>query len=280
MRYVGFEADEEECRRLMGDPPGIYSDFQVYPYFIGKPGIVTFHIYDLAGHRGCSSSYEFNDEYVGAFAHTSGAPRLVRTVALEAVGLDDVMFRKRLTPPDLLKLDTQGSELEILRTAGRTLADTSLVEVETEFFPIYKGQPLFADVDTLLRSSGFELLYLDRHFEQRRVIFKGLSRGQLIDGDALYGKSPSQLRHWSPERIAKYVILLCHYGHLDMAYQILKEHSEVLELCPSISRCFPRAPSMVRRGLACQLDKLTCLLLHIRRTNHLYSGWDRSFPTR
>jgi FkbM family methyltransferase len=264
----------------MGDPPGGYMDFHVYPYFIGKPGAVNFHIYDIAGHRGCSSSYEFNDEYVRAFARACGPPCLERTVVLEAVGLDDVMIREGLGPPDILKLDTQGSELEILRTAGQALQGTSLVEVETEFFPMYRGQPLFADVGTLLRSSGFELLYLDRHFEQRRVIFKGLSRGQLIDADALYGKSPSQLRHWLPERIAKYIILLCHYGHLDMACQILKEHSEVLELCPSIARCFPRAPSTVRRALVCQLDKLTCLLLHIRRTNHVYSGWDRSFPTR
>jgi FkbM family methyltransferase len=281
IRYVGFDSDEEECRRLMADPPGHCLEFQIYPHFIGKPGTVNFHLYEAGGLRGLSSNYELNDEFVRTFGVFTGRePRLERTVALKAVGLDDVMTQKHLAPPDILKLDTQGSELEILQTANRTLAQTPLVEVEAEFFPVYKGQPFFADVDILLRSSGFELLYLDRHFRQRRKIYKGLSRGQLISGDALYGKSPSQIRHWSPERIAKYIILLCHYGHIDLAHQILSEHSGLLELCPGIVHLFPKEPSMVRRGLISQLDKLTCFLLYMRRTNHVYGGSDRSFPTR
>ena len=162
MRYVGFDADQEECRRLMDAPRGGYAEYRVYPYFIGQSGTVDFHLYS---DRSTSSTYEINSEFSRAFLEPS--PRLQRTVTLEAVRLDDVVAKDHLSAPDLLKLDTQGSELDILRGSSRTLTETSLVEVEVEFYPMYKGQPLFADVDALLRSSSFELLYLNRVFMQR-----------------------------------------------------------------------------------------------------------------
>jgi len=275
IRYVGFDADEEECRRLMDAPPGGYAEYRVYPYFIGRGGAVEFHLYSQ---RGMSSTYEIASEFSRAFLEPP--PRLERTVKLEAMRLDDVVAMDQLGAPDFLKLDTQGSELDILRGSSRTLGETSLVEVEVEFCPMYEGQPLFADVDALLRTNGFELLYLNRAFLQRKGFYKGLSRGQPVFGDALYGRGPSRLDSFSPERIAKYIILLCHYGHLDLGRQIYAEHSEVREVCPALPGCFPKAPSLVRRGIVSQLDKLTCLLLHIRRTNHLFCDSDRSWPVR
>jgi FkbM family methyltransferase len=275
VRYVGFDADQEECQRLISAPPVDYAEYRVYPYFIGQGGTVDFRFYS---DRGMSSTYNISDEFKNAFLEPP--PRLEETVTLESILLDDVMAKENLDLPDLLKLDCQGSERDILCGAAHTLSQTSLVEVEVEFCPMYEGQPLFADVDALMRSSGFELLYLNRVFLQRKKLYKGLSRGQLVFGDALYGRSPSRLAALSAERIAKYIILLRHYGHLDLAYQIYKEHPEVLEICPAISSCFPTAPSLVRRGLVSQLDKLTCLLLHLRRTNHMFCDSDRSWPIR
>jgi hypothetical protein len=58
---------------------------------------------------------------------------------------------------DVLKLDTQGSELGVLRGARRRLRTARALEVEVEFNPIYQGQPLFGDVDRFLRRRGFLL---------------------------------------------------------------------------------------------------------------------------
>lgn len=275
VNYVGFDADEEECLRLMEAPPGNYAEYRVYPYFIGQAGMLDFRLYR---NRIMSSVYEMSGEYIRAFGDPSSG--LERTSELKGVRLDDVVAKERLNAPDLLKLDTQGSELDILRGASRTLGETSLVEVEVEFYPMYEGQPLFADLDPVLRSSGFELLYLNRVFHQRKKFYKGLSRGQVICADALYGKSPSRLGGFSPERIAKYIILLCHYGHLDLAYQIYSEHPDVTEICSEIPGCFPKPPSLVRQGLVLQFDKLVCFMLYIGRTNHVTHDSDRSWPIR
>jgi hypothetical protein len=56
-----------------------------------------------------------------------------------------------------IKLDTQGSELDILRGAEKALRGCIFVIVEAEFNPLYEGQPLFCDVDRFLRDRGFSL---------------------------------------------------------------------------------------------------------------------------
>jgi FkbM family methyltransferase len=275
INHIGFDADAEECRRLMAAPPASYADFRVYPYYVGEPGKVDFHLYQ---NRIMSSAYRMNPEYTRAFGDPS--VKLDQTLQMTAVPLDTVMEKERISAPDLLKIDTQGSEFDILRGADRTLGKTSLIEVEVEFYPMYEGQPLFADVDPLLRSAGFELLYLNRIFHQRKAFYTGLSRGQVTCADAVYGRSPNRLDGFSLERITKYIILLCHYGHRDLAYQILKEHPDLVHLCPGIKEFFPKPPSLARAGLVLQLDKLICLLLRLGRTNHVTHDSDRSWPIR
>ena len=61
------------------------------------------------------------------------------------------------------------------------------VEVEVEFVELYRGQPLFGQVDEFLRSCGFSLFDLSRSWWKRRVAdCTPNARGQLIHADALY----------------------------------------------------------------------------------------------
>ena len=46
-------------------------------------------------------------------------------------------------------------ERSVVTTDAAALADTVAIQVEVSFLPIYKGQPLFANVDTFLREHGF-----------------------------------------------------------------------------------------------------------------------------
>jgi FkbM family methyltransferase len=275
VHHVGFDADDEECHRLMSTPPPEYAEFRVYPYYIGSSGPVDFNLYS---NRIMSSTYAMNTEYTRAFGDPS--ERLDRTVRLQAIPLDEVAAKEKLAPPDLLKIDTQGSELDILRGSTNVLRETSLIEVEVEFYPMYEGQPVFSDLDPLLREEGFELLYLNRIFHHRKNFYRGLSKGQVICADALYGRSPSRLQDFSPERLSKYIILLNHYGHRDLANQIYVEHPEAAKVCPALKDCFPGPPSLLRVGLVLQLDKLICFLLHVGRSNHVMHDSDRSWPIR
>jgi FkbM family methyltransferase len=81
----------------------------------------------------------------------------VSTVELSLRTLDTVLAEQQIHRIDAIKLDTQGSELDILRGAESALRNCALVDIEVEFNPIYEGQPLFCDVDRFLRDHGFVL---------------------------------------------------------------------------------------------------------------------------
>lgn len=74
--------------------------------------------------------------------------------------LDVLVARAKLAPPDLIKLDVQGSELDVLRGGERCLTHARAVLCEVSFRPYYEGQPLFADVVAFMRERGFDLCAL------------------------------------------------------------------------------------------------------------------------
>jgi len=89
-------------------------------------------------------------------------------------------------------VDTQGTELDILQGATASIKSTTVVEVEVEFAPLYQGQPLFADVDSFLRSQGFYLHDLGNvlHVKPRSYPSTGGPKGRIISADALYFRDP------------------------------------------------------------------------------------------
>jgi FkbM family methyltransferase len=72
--------------------------------------------------------------------------------------LDEYISAHKLLPPDLLKIDTQGSELEILRGASETLKAVSAVLCECWLFRGYGSRtPLWIEVANFLREHDFHL---------------------------------------------------------------------------------------------------------------------------
>jgi len=85
--------------------------------------------------------------------------RQIGVVPLVTTNLDKLLFgplRQEDFWGEFLKLDTQGTEFEILQGAERTLAErTVAVFCEVEFFQVMEGQKLFSDVELFLREHGF-----------------------------------------------------------------------------------------------------------------------------
>lgn len=57
---------------------------------------------------------------------------------------------------DKLIIDTQGSELNVLKGCGDLLNNTTTIICEVEYVELYKDQPLFSDVLEYLESFGFK----------------------------------------------------------------------------------------------------------------------------
>ncbi len=77
---------------------------------------------------------------------------------VQTVRLDTFCERHQISKIEILKVDTQGFELHVLRGAERLLSSGSvnLIHLELNLVPVYQGQPTFSDVfDGCLSKFGF-----------------------------------------------------------------------------------------------------------------------------
>jgi FkbM family methyltransferase len=115
--------------------------------------------------------------------HVNGVPRAVEQRTLDRLA-DDF----RTSPPYFLKLDTQGSELEVLRGAEQNVLPATVgVLVETSLFQFFDGGPLIADVIEYMSSHGFVI------YDVVDLQYRPLD-GALSQLDLLFVRSDDQLR--------------------------------------------------------------------------------------
>lgn len=77
---------------------------------------------------------------------------------VETAPLDDLLDVSACLRPALLKIDVQGFELEVLKSASNLLSQIDVVYVEASFVELYRDQPLADDVIVALRRLGFRLI--------------------------------------------------------------------------------------------------------------------------
>lgn len=191
-----FEPDRAECERLNRGAPG---NLRWHPRGLART-TGPHKLYILNRSTG-SSLYPPNEPVISRYSDRSYWG-LREVVDVECTSLDDFLRDRPLGSPHLLKLDTQGSELDILQGMSDAHWPSVLcAEIEVEFLDLYAGQPLFPDVHRFMRDKGFELFDLrthrayrahngtEEHFLRRFWNFEGARQqvtAQLVAGDALY----------------------------------------------------------------------------------------------
>lgn len=151
---IGFEPDAEECERLAELHRQSGRPHRVVPLALGgRRGMATLHV---TRQPACSSLFP---PLAQAYRRHPGLEVVTpeSTMVVDLTTLDAWCAQEGVTGVDVIKVDTQGSELGVLQGGVKTLASVRAVEVEVEFNEIYEGAPLFGDVDRFLRSHGFVL---------------------------------------------------------------------------------------------------------------------------
>lgn len=238
-RLVGFEPNDDEYKKLKaaGRPNADY-----LPHALGDGAAHTLYV----GAAPMTSSLFAPDPSVMRQFHSLW--ELCETSAempVETVRLDDV---DEVRPMDFLKLDIQGAELMALDAGTAALADTVAIQLEVAFLPIYKDQPLFADVDSFLRKQGFMFHTMvgvgSRPF--RPLIKDGNpNRGfaQVIWSNALYFRDTSEfprLARENPDAVLKAAILAHElYGAYDLAAVALQHYGATQH--PGLATAYIRA---------------------------------------
>ena len=90
-----------------------------------------------------------------------------------------------------MKIDTQGSEYEILKGGKNVINNSIGFEIEIEFKEIYLNQPLFNEVNQFLLSNNFILMDFLNLSKWERDNYRNF--GEIMFVDALYLKRPEQI---------------------------------------------------------------------------------------
>jgi len=183
---IGFEPDQEEYERLVH---GLHRNDRLLPVALHRH-VGTQDLY-LTRSRGSSSMLRPNHEFLQRYPD-SARFAVEKTVTVQVTTLDSLHSEGTLPLVDVIKLDTQGTELDILEGGRRLVQDHVVaIELEVEFAPMYVGQLLFADVDLVVRGQlGFQLQDLRKtYWKLTDGQSTGAPKGQLIFGDALYLRS-------------------------------------------------------------------------------------------
>jgi FkbM family methyltransferase len=152
LRAYGFDADAAECARLNAAHGS--QQIRFVPLALGAtPATEELHV---TADPACSSLYPPDQ----TAAKNYRALKVITPTSSQRIAVDTIdrwAEREHVSNVSFLKLDTQGSELDVLRGATNTLRNVHAIRTEVEFNPIYRGQPLFGDVDAFLREHDFVL---------------------------------------------------------------------------------------------------------------------------
>ncbi len=185
-RIYGFDPDQEECdklNRLYGN-----SMITLVPLGLaGTPGRRTLYV---TREPGCSSLLEPNPALTECYPALFCAKH-IKSIDVDTTTLDAWASDAHVEVVDYLKIDTQGTELEILKGGATILKSVRCLEVEVEFNPIYLGQPVFSDVDIFLRDHDFVLWKLTNQVHYSR---NGSPSGPLGE-DAVFYDEKYRVQH-------------------------------------------------------------------------------------
>ncbi|MBT5471056.1 MAG: FkbM family methyltransferase [Nitrospina sp.] len=236
---VMYDADKDSIEYTEKRVENVFAESIVLPYCMGgKNGKASFHINkDPFTSSNIPTNDEFKDYYYFSHSHDyvwGEGSECLEVRDLEVITLDTLMSKDgtNIPKPDLLTLDTQGSEYEILQGAEDLLSSNVLaVRCEIEFFPLYKDQKLFTDIFNLLSSHNFQFVEFT-HLGKLSPFRGPVSiRGKSFTafGDALFFKNFSQLKESIQDPNELYIathklsLIAVLYGQIEFAIDILNQ---------------------------------------------------------
>jgi FkbM family methyltransferase len=195
---------------------------RTYPCLLADGGEVTFHINRF---NPTSSILPTNHALTRPFGLLDQAVETVKMRQFPSRRLDDVLDDD--VAVDLLKIDVQGTTHTVLDNARAVLRRTLVCHVKAVFAPVYLGERLFADIDALLRGTGFAFVDFFSLGRQRYASFdtsaaSAFHRGRTLWADCVYIRgldTPDELT--AEELFRAAVIVHTCYNKQDLAAELL-----------------------------------------------------------
>lgn len=231
VRLIGFEPDKAECKKLNDQAP---PNARHYPVALsGSRGKRRLFI---AQHAAASGFYRPYDRYLDRLPESANR-RIVDMHLLDTVDLDSFLSENGITGVDFIKIDTEGSEMDIIAGAGKTLQNSVLgLSLELMFNRQRDGEPLFSEADAAIRQLGFQLYDLPVFRSARKILSPHMfssnagptDNGQVAWTQAVYFRDGyDEIKfgrladRWDPARILKLASLFEIFNFQDCALELI-----------------------------------------------------------
>jgi FkbM family methyltransferase len=157
-----FEPNLAAASRLMG----LLANYIVVPVAVAEQdGSAAFY---RNRYEGASSLLPFVPEGLARWIR-GGELAVTDTVTVPTMRLDTFLNGAGISRVHYLKIDAQGADLAVVRSAGERLKDIDRIslEVQTTPFELYRGASRKEDVLAFLTNAGFELVAVEaQSFDQ------------------------------------------------------------------------------------------------------------------
>jgi len=119
-----------------------------------KTGEIVFHVNNFTQTNSILATHPD-----GSKNWSEGLLDTIKEIKVNSITLDDFISQNKIEKIDILKLDTQGTEYQILEGANKSIGQNiiSLIYLEIIIKPTYTKQKNFDEILFLLRNMGFEL---------------------------------------------------------------------------------------------------------------------------
>jgi FkbM family methyltransferase len=168
LRIYAFEPNLRPAAKMMGHA----RNFVVIPMAVSETnGCADFHVnaFDMS-----SSLLPTNEEALRTWVGVE-ALKVESVVTVPTIRLDTFMHLMGIKSVDFLKIDTQGGDLAVLRSAGSRLSDIAKIKLEVEVAPVhyYVGAPSKDEVVEFLVDAGFALVEVESqtHGQEENLTF-------------------------------------------------------------------------------------------------------------
>ena len=193
---LGFEPDQKECKRLKNIKEAVdqWANFELEPIGLyNTKGRRKLYLHTLETNH---SLLPANSIFVNRYGMENF--KIIGSTTVDVDLLDNIYDEKYINSgpfAEFIKIDTQGTEYEILQGAKKVLQkDTVALVIEVSFFEVYKGQKLFSDIEQLLRKNGFAFYGFSSKLHSRSCKFidkqNEITRERVMWSDAVFFRDP------------------------------------------------------------------------------------------
>jgi FkbM family methyltransferase len=202
IRY-GFEPNKDEYSKLKKTENCIY-----FNTALGDGTEKDFIFFNASG---MNSFLEPNNNYLNLFQGFDQWTKIVKRAPIKTEKLDNIKFRHKI---DLFKIDTQGSESEIIEHGKKKISEALCVQIEASPTPLYSGEKTFSTISKQLEDLGFALhMFNDIHTRPFKPMtflpnnpFVGLNH--IFQLDCVFVKNIDFLLKLENEELSKIILIL------------------------------------------------------------------------